>query len=365
MPNLFFDSRFSTNALPLSIAARSHWLLIVFFAAGCERSSGASNETLFLSGARKTVERQVAPFFADDGEQSYTCCVVNDTNETISGLKLVASCSCTNVSLEKEELGPREQTLLHMRADPKYRSGPQSFHCDLFIDREHPPWEFTVRTAIRKRVTLFPGEVHFGVIEPNTQATAKVVLELYQSAGASWDGPTDGSFCAWPGDQIKTSIEEVGNEVQADGTTLMRIRLAFVLSPQSANGRFESSAMLHYVQDGVRKELNVPASWFVRNLYTVSPQRIFIGRRELDGGSIERRLTIRRTDGREFAITKIDSTFPSMNCSVTRQESADQHEIVINVPPLADQPDFLAGDLTIQTDHATQPGLVIPIAAAP
>jgi hypothetical protein len=109
-------------------------------------------------------------------------------------------------------------------------------------------------------------------------------------------------------------------------------------------------------------EARLAVVWAVKRLYNVTPARVFFRHVDLVGGSCRRLVSIRRSDGKPFAVLGIKSRHPAIAVSVAPTGRATEHQLTIslNRSRLADS---VWDVLTVLTDHAVQPAVQVPVGA--
>jgi hypothetical protein len=161
----------------------------------------------------------------------------------------------------------------------------------------------------------------------------------------------------------------VGDEshTQADGIAVRRTTWEIRFRPPAIQG-FGRVDLIAAVpsKDKVRRESRLPIQWAIREMYAVSPARIFFSGLpgEKASGEAVFPVSIRRLDGKPVEIASLRASRPELRCSTQQGACADEARIVVAIDP-AKIGKFFHGEVTVELADACHSVLRIPVAGSP
>jgi hypothetical protein len=113
-------------------------------------STSKQNSAIRLGTSKNTL-LEFDPIFSEEaGNVSHDFQLLNDTDQPIKIRQITHSCGCSTTELDTMALQPGEQTVLHVRANLKGKSGEQNLLCRLIAD-SGSSWEFVIRINVLDR----------------------------------------------------------------------------------------------------------------------------------------------------------------------------------------------------------------------
>lgn len=343
------------------------FLLVVVLSSCRERGEGQkklATASLLGRDSAPTVGVKVLPPVFND-EASHLKCdipVTNNSAQRVHFAEIRPSCGCSSAILSDRDLEPGQQTVLHIETAIRDRTGPEKVFCVL-IDQDGNTRNYEIRTTIYSRVAFSPREIRFGLVDPNKETSSAAELSFFSRDLADLPAADSLNFrCA---DELKLTVSAAPTELKnSDGVFVRKIPLAVVLVPGPGSGPATGAITVSFDWKGLKQESRLPIAWNVRNLYDISPMRAFFIASDVASETLERRISIRRTDNIPFVIRKLTPSCPAIECSVaTGSQPLTVHEAVLQLDLKAVEKPSLCGEVSVLTDHPVQPLLKIPFAA--
>lgn len=156
-------------------------VLVSFLLASCIVSGGGCAKRIAagrsMNGSPLVINEAPAVFADESPIFRHRFRVVNSLSTPVHFGKVLASCSCTAATLDRDSLQPGEETELHMEANVRTRLGSQRFVCRLPRRETSDEWTYEVRTQVYRHLSFEYQDVHLGSIDINTPASAQIALD--------------------------------------------------------------------------------------------------------------------------------------------------------------------------------------------
>lgn len=258
------------------------------------------------------------------------------------------------------ELTPGQATTLHLDIDLRQRKGPQRLVCYL-VEEGGAEWTYELVTTLYERARFAEfGGIHFGMVDPNVQELRE--MNFYLHAESLEAIPRGAVFRSESG-RLRVEPGLAVDEELPDGTVVRKIPLKLRLRTPAIPGLGHASVIAEVERQGLKQQVQTGVTWSVRSFYSVAPTQVYFGKIDPSSGNpIERQATIRRTDGKPLSIKAVEVSSSCVHCSVEKasDESTCMLLLVLN-PESLNGPVW--GEVTVETDHALQPYVKIPVGA--
>ncbi len=287
--------------------------------------------------------------------------VKNETDRSIRFKHVRPSCSCAGATrLAAMELAPGQETTLTFEVDLRHRKGPQRFLCYL-VEADGSEWTYTLETTLHERARFRDADsLHFGMIDPKTEEARDTEFVLHSDSLEAL--PDTVSFRA-DSDQLRVEAGAAEVERQSDGTFVRRLPVRIRLQCPDREGLSHASIYAEFDRQGEKQRVQLGVTWNVRTLFSVSPAQAYFGTVDTSAsGEIVRRVMIRRTDGKSLSIKGIKTSCPPVRCSVEKAPEGSACSLALTLDPRK-MNGPLWGEVIVETDHAVQPFVKIPVAA--
>jgi hypothetical protein len=241
--------------------------------------------------------------------------LVNNTNSHIMIGNISKSCGCTNASVQQNLIESGKSTICKVVVELSGIIGKRSVSCDIIKDDGVAAWRCTLDLDVRRKIVFTPNVVHFGVVRLGQSAEQQLVIDL--TAGQDDQLPKIKSIKAGS-ESIKVDTGGV-LEARPDAPKKRtdEVRVNVVLLPQETGGQGQSEVIVQYA-DGEHgdQEARVPIDWNVKGLYSVSPERVFLGIIHPDTLPPAKEVLIQREDGQPFDISRAETTDKAVTCEL-------------------------------------------------
>ncbi|MFL5243658.1 MAG: hypothetical protein ACJ8FY_16255 [Gemmataceae bacterium] len=222
-----------------------------------------------------------------------------------------------------------------------------------------PPWTYDLRTEVHQSLHFNPTELHLGMVDPHRGASGEVAIETCVPQGQEGDLLTSIEPAS---DDLSVRYTEGGlSNVLSDGVTKRITKLRVDLAPQSKAGIGIGQVAVNYRNGASVERRLLTVAWNVRSLYRVIPPRAFYGSFDRATADLSRRITILREDGKLLTLCKASTSNKAVMAVLQRPQRDAANTLVVTVDPFAITGSIWA-EVTVETDLADQPRLVIPVA---
>ncbi len=331
-------------------------------AAGCGSDKPPQSEGVSSPAQVVTRTIKLGPIFADEKpDLKYDVPVKNETDRPVRFIRMEQSCACAaGTKLAKMDLAHAEETMLHLEVDLRNRHGPQRFQCYL-IDERGAVWSYSVQCTIYARAQFAEaGTVHFGTVPPRAEEARETTFLLNaESEEALPPVPTFRSDTP----DLRVEVAKKERVRRSDGTAARRLTLKLILQAPEHSGVGQGTVVAEYERLGRKEQLQTMAAWNVRSGLSVAPAEVYFG--TIDTASteaVERRIIIKRTDGKPLEITGMHVPMPGVSCLLEPGSENSIRCLRFRLDPKAVRT-ALWGEVVVETDYESQPRLRIPVAA--
>jgi hypothetical protein len=307
--------------------------------------------------------KRVPPIFVEDqAELRCDMPVKNETGRPVHFTRVQPGCSCSAATtLDLMELAPGEETTLHFEIDLRNRKGPQLFICRL-MQPDEEDWTYAVETTLYERAQFTPiGSTIFGLVDPNTEHERGAELRLYAESEALL--PSDVSFRS-DSDDLRVEAGAPTVAVQSDGFAVRTIPLKLRLHSPGTAGLGQASVWASYERHGEKQQLQTGVSWNVRTLYSLSPPQVYFGTVAATASPVERRVILRRSDGKPLEIKDLKASSPAVSCSSEKKRGELEEQLLLVLDP-KQFTGPLVGEVVVETRDPVHRSVKIPFAAIP
>jgi hypothetical protein len=305
---------------------------------------------------------QIPPVFVDEASSlQYDVPVKNETDQTVQFTHIRRSCTCAGATrLAAMKLAPGQETTLHFDIDLHHRMGPQQFVCYL-VEASGAEWTYSLATTLYERARFAQSEaIHFGMVDPKTEEVRET--QFYLHAENRQALPHRVSFRT-DSDPLQVEAGLGSVDEKPDGTVVWTFPLTLRLRQPGVPGLERASVYAEVEQPGGKQIVQTNVTWNVRALYVVAPSQVYFGTIDPSApGEVERRVVIRRTDARPLGIKGVKVSCSSVRCSIEKMSDDSTGKVLLVLNPRS-MTGALWGEMTVETDHAVQPLLKIPVAA--
>jgi hypothetical protein len=260
------------------------------------------------------------------------------------------------------ELGPGQETTLHFDIDLRHRKGPQQFVCRL-VEEGGAEWTYTLETTLYERARFAEvGSTHFGMVDPGVQEVRET--HFYLCAESPQALPQEVSFRT-NSDHVRVEAGPGTIETNPDGIGVRKIPVKFRLRAPTRPGLESASVYATVAWPKEKQEVLAGVDWNVRTLISISPAQAYFGMVDpTSSGRIERRVTVRRPDGRPLVVKGVKASCPQVRCSVQEPRDGPTAVLLLDLDP-KEVTKPLWGEVVLETDHPVQAIVKIPVAALP
>jgi hypothetical protein len=310
--------------------------------------------------ARPEVTTRIAPLFANESEVlRHEIVVRNDTSDSVRFVEVQPACSCSGAKLDRNELGPGQQTKLHLEANLHGRFGEQRFRCTL-IDDAGGRWPYALETTVYRAAQFAEtGALHLGLIDPNSEVTGRTQLLFYSRSRA---GPAPSVRVHPELPRIEASVGEPIFERPNDEIYLTTVPILIRLQAPSIAGPGQAAIVVVFNGEN-SSSLRQEVCWTVRSLIKVEPRQVFFGSMEeqATGQTRTRLVTVRREDGKPIRVKSVRLRGEAVEAAVDSE--SDKRAAVLRFSLHAEQlRETLWDEAEVETDHPLQPLIRIPVA---
>lgn len=346
------------RAGPACIAA----VLLGLVVNGCGKIPADSPEaTVPPDDQPQYVSQELPPVFTGHVESlSSQFEVVNLSPDARSDLETKPSCACSEARLEKTALQPKEKTTLHLEANLRGRTGPQTFFCRI-LSKQGFLGHYEFHTTVYPEIAFDPSSLEFGVIQPEKEAKTEFAISYHHPSGQ----PAPKLLSLVPASPDLKISESGRSEASIPGNVQNRqINYQLSLSPQKTAGRGLSQLVATFDVEGVRRQLTVPVSWSMNDFFVLSPNRAFFGVIKKSDKPACRKVILRRGDGSSFSVVNVVAPKDRAVNWKTISSGGPQkiHMFEIQIEP-AKTKGSVWGELIVETDCAPQSKTRIPYSA--
>ena len=256
------------------------------------------------------------------------------------------SCGCVSATVIKSQLAPGESTAVVAYMDS--RRIPQAGVVRTvtvyvpFLTPQLEEVQLRVQAIARDDLVITPESLAFGTLRKGQGGTASVRLSFYNDP--NWQILDANSTGAYVHPKVRL--------VQRRGS-LVTFEVTATLDADCPVGNWVADVWLKTSAPGLER-LRIPVAVTVVAPIAVNPEQVNFGEVR-PGATAEQRLILQGS--RPFRIREIQGTDASISVSPAGDDSRPVHIITIRLTPSA------TGSLTITTDHAEQPTVVVPLSA--
>ncbi len=285
--------------------------------------------------------------------------VANDTGAALKITDLKRSCTCTAAAVKKNLLAPGDTTDLDLEINANPGLNQWLVVCSLITDpptspelvyevlnRSYPHLRFDVSTldlGVRKTGKLSRG----GGMGNRGSAKSGVTFELYESADEESDRPISVSVPKplFADHDPKPEVELI------EGGKVRRSRYQVHISLADDLDSMASGTHTVTAKTARGEMTSLVAVWVVESPLIVSPTRLSFGLVGPDDAVPSRKVVIKSTDGRAFRLSKATSRSAEVEVRALATEPAPSHIVELALLKRSGSKRFLAGEVTIATDH--------------
>lgn len=336
-------------------------LVAVLLSTGCGAHSPAQPAAKVQIESQSSTVQLPPLFVGDQPALEHRIVVRNQYSQPVRFTQIRQSCSCsTATKLATMRLAPGEETTLHFHADLRSRVGPQRFVCHL-VEEGGAEWTYALETTLHERARFIPvGPLHFGMVNPRAETVRDLEFRLHAESQDALPGSVT---VRTDGDALRVEAGESVVEEQPDGTWVRQFAIQVRLRAPEAPGLGQQPIYAQFERNGFQEQAQMAVTWNVRSYYEVRPPQVYFG--TLDPSSakpVERRLSIRRTDGRPLAIKAVRYSCPAVQHTVEKASDPVTASLTLVLDPALVTGSFWE-EMRIDTDLSEQPTIKIPIAA--
>jgi hypothetical protein len=260
-------------------------------------------------------------------------------------LQARVSCDCTNVTLSRQTLQPKEAGYLDVVMDTRRFSGPKVV--TIFLTVAHPQYTstavFNVKAVCRTDVTLNPGSINFGIVPRGQGVTAAVDVD--------YAGVLNWQITGVPAsDLFRIDVTE---RYRQPGRVGYRVQLS--LKPDAPAGSYKQELLLA-TNDPASPTVPVPFELTVQSPLAVLPEVVRFPSARV-GASTEYKISVRGS-GKPFRITAVDGLGDGLSLVevVPSIESRPVHILTLRYAPSA------GGSLNRKVTFMTDAGMTATVA---
>ena len=341
----------------------------LFALGGCARRTASDTDTVVAGTiASDTVTsnskaheftHQLAPVFSDElTAVDFAIPVTNDTGRTVRFEVVSSSCSCTKSNLRQRELLPGDKTVLEGQISLQRELGKKGVRL-LLRDEQGPAWTYDVQMQCYRKIVLpLNGILSFGEVDALGTYTKSLPLTTYVPAGHL---PALFVAAQCDDDRIKVGVANAASEKLEDGVTCHRGKLSVELIA-TPRAEIESAVVTITTQAGgaeTQHELHV--HWRLSTVFAIDPPRLFFRQGADDTFPMEKKVAIKRRDGKPFSITGISGVDDAFDIRVNPVPGqAGTAEVIVK---LASHPERdIWSKLCLETDARDQEKVYLPVA---
>jgi hypothetical protein len=308
---------------------------------------GNSNETV----------ARLPPIFAHEaGSVKCDFEVKNTSNEPVDIKEIRRSCGCSKATLDKNQLLPGEQTVLHLDSDMRQGKGRQGLSCVLLLDGSRPFHTYSVETAVYPRIQILVQTLTMGKVRPGAESVKEVLLVTH---GRSRDDlPQLTSVTSTSRELEVSGPRELEEEAFPDGFFAKRFAVVAKLKAGNVAGQQNAELVFAMRSPGFEGEKRLGVVWNVESSFEIKPARVFFVLRT-EEHSASGIVTIRSRDGSPMAITQITTPNPRIRAKMVKRQGSETSFQVEVDPKEVQEP--ISGDVAVQTNNSTEPVLRVPV----
>jgi hypothetical protein len=259
------------------------------------------------------------------------------------------------------ELAPGQEAVLHFDIDLHHRTGPQRFVCRL-MEEAGEEWTYELGTTLYEHASFSePGPIHFGMVDPNATAEFEMTLRTYAASAAEL--PTAVAFTT-DSDCLRLEPRPAPVDEPVDGIVTRTFPLRLRFRAPATPGFGQAAIQAQFAWHGENRSIGSAANWNVRTLFTVSPPQVYFGTVDASGLPIERKVSLRRTDGLPVTVKTVKVSSPAVRGSVCEGDGAPEARLVFVLNPEGMRTP-LVGEAIVETDHPVERDVKILFAAVP
>jgi hypothetical protein len=150
---------------------------------------------------------------------------------------------------------------------------------------------------------------------------------------------------------------------RSDGTAARKVTLKTTLDVPEQSGPGQGNVIAEVKRSGKKEEVKATVGWNVRSMLSVTPAEAFFG--TIDQGTtepIQRRILVKRADGKPLLVKNVQVALPGVTCVVERSSAESPSFLCFRLDPKLVR-DAVYGEAIVETDYDLQPRLRIPVAA--
>lgn len=277
----------------------------------------------------------------------------NSENRMVRFEEIRKSCSCATATIDRMDLGPGEETVLHLTVNLAGRSGKQQIACEL-VEAGGKGHIAELTATVYESFKASVATVSFGDVRPRQAGTAKFYLEAYATSTEKLPAAVSPTYDA---KLVKSLISPAQTEMCEYGVWRRSWSVEASLSEGGELGPHQE--MLSF-SSGSGEPVSVMSFWSVNVPYRADPPTIFI-KNEGSATSRSKTIQIRKRGAGRSVVRNATSPVSGVSATVIKNMSEVGDGVRVEVDAImAGKPTFV--EVIVEMEDEDSSVLTIQVA---